>query len=183
MWMSINVQTNQAQLKDLKSFVWSVHVPWTEWYGDIHHKGLPQPPQSIARVIAVLNLGGIVVMADASINGRKVDKTGSERSAETGIFFSSTLLWLIYRSACPPQATGLVHKAQVQFIMFCCCRSLDWKLILQIFILFILSNLWHILLVLVIYYLPCYCGIWTELNHTINTLILYWLTLVNYLVL
>lgn len=29
---------------------------------DIHHKGLPQPPQSIARVIAVLHLGGIVVI-------------------------------------------------------------------------------------------------------------------------
>ena len=50
---------------------------------DIHHKGLPQPPRSIARVIAVLHLGGIVVMVDASINGRKVDITGLERSGET----------------------------------------------------------------------------------------------------
>ncbi len=37
-------------------------------------------------------------MLDASINGRKGDQPGSERSAETG-FFNSTLLQMIYRSA------------------------------------------------------------------------------------
>lgn len=66
--MSINVQIKQAELKDLNSFVWSVHE-------QNDHKGF-QPPQSIAKVIAVLCLEGIVVMADASINGRKLDHEG-----------------------------------------------------------------------------------------------------------
>lgn len=96
-------------------------------------------------------------------------------------FFSSTLLWLIYKSACPTQATGLVHKVQIQFIIFAAVEAWMEKIILQIFILVELMFIAHFSDH--VYLLSSSDELLTvafELNHIINTVDL---TLVNYFVL